>query len=50
MSVEMDAEEAVDSATVQESSGNARPAGCNNARGTESVATVQDGTKRCATV
>ena len=41
---------ATKSATVQESQDSARLAGCNSARWHESVAPVQDGTKRCATV
>ena len=50
MLVETDADEAVESASVQESPGNARLAGCSSARGKESVATVQDGTERFAVV
>ena len=44
MSIETDVDEATESATVQESPSSARLAGCSSVRGTESAATVQDGT------
>ena len=50
MSVETDVDEVTESATVQESPGSTRLAGCNSMRGTESVAIVQDGTERFATM
>ena len=50
MSVETDADEAAKSAIAQESPGNGMLAGCNILRGMESVAPVQDGTKRVAMV
>ena len=50
MSIETDADEAAESATVQKSPGSARLAGCSSARGMESVAIVQDGTERFAAV